>query len=57
MFIATGMLGSFTTYSAYAVGWMATEEHVAAHLIAALALLLIGVLMAALGLRLGRRDD
>lgn len=57
LFIATGMLGSFTTYSAYAVGWAAEEEHVAARLVAALVLLLIGLLMTALGLRLGRRDD
>ena len=57
LFIATGMLGSFTTYSAYVVGLGAEEEYAAAHLIAALALLLIGLLMTALGLRLGRRDD
>lgn len=55
LFIATGTLGAFTTYSTYVVAVYTPEEGFEARAIAALMLLLIGVLLAGLGLRLGRR--
>ncbi|WP_297739986.1 CrcB family protein [uncultured Tessaracoccus sp.] len=56
LFIATGALGAFTTYSTYAVAVVARDEPSVRMWIAALLLLPIGVLLAGLGLRLGQRD-
>ncbi len=56
LFIATGTLGAFTTYSTYVVAVTARDEPSLQMWIAALLLLPMGVLLAGLGLRLGQRD-
>lgn len=56
VFLGTGILGGFTTYSAFAVG--SIELWAAAPLVAALYVVLtlgLGVAAAAIGLRMGRR--
>ena len=58
VFLGTGVLGGFTTYSAFAVGSVALW-HTAPALAAAYAAgsLVLGIAAAALGLRLGARKE
>lgn len=57
LFVSTGLLGSFTTFSAFSAEWFKLIEHsFTSGLLFALAMTVFSISAAAIGLKIGRKE-